>query len=250
MNLRLVKWGKAKCDHLSRWTLSLGWMQTYYGETREYAEKKLKKRFRLTDDEIEAGLKDGFASVMRKRGEERKVTRKAIGCVLLRATMAATVSAVCDLPQFEFDWWSITLNVVALLVDIIFFQRQIFLVIQELEILYVGRDKSEFEQFEYEARQRKQEQAETAGDTVFQWLGWIVKNGLGYVARLFRQSLKRGAIQVMRALGLRVTNEMAETTTTVIVTYVVSSLVAGMVTYVMFVAMGWRMMAALRKGNG
>lgn len=110
MDSKPVKWGMGKYNSFNKWTLGLSWMHTYYGDTRENAEKKLRKRFGLNDEEMEAGYRDGFAKVMREKGQENKVKHKAIGRILLRATMAAGVSFVCDIPQIESDWFWLAYN--------------------------------------------------------------------------------------------------------------------------------------------
>lgn len=229
---------------LKQRVLSFEWVRKYYdGPTRKLdLERRLQKEFNLTDDEMTAGKNDGFASVMKSKGQESRVKRKVIWRIMVRATMAAAVSFICDLPQFELSILALTLNVVGFLVDVIFFQLQLFLMIQELEILYVGEVETE-----YKPLNERSNQADTTVSKLIQGLGWAAKNGIGYVARLFRKSFKRGVIQVFRALGVRVTSEMAETTASMIVTYVVTSLIAGIITYLLFLGMGWRIMTSLRK---
>lgn len=222
-------------SYLKEWALSSGWMQTYYGSTRKYTNC-LKRRYGLTEDENRRALAVGFAAVMRKKGEEWKVTLTAIGRILLRALFAAVVSLVCDLPPVNLRWFP--LAVVAMMVDIVFFQRQVFLVIQELELLYVGRDRkdSEFEKMEAEF-----DRLQTGGGKLLSWLGTLIKWVSSYVARVFRKSLRIAIVQIFRVIGVRAGGQMVDSTTTFVVVYGVSSFIAGVTSYVLFVLVAWRM---------
>lgn len=220
-------------SYLTEWVLSPGWMRTYYGTTRDYSNI-LQKKYNLTEEEFARCMKVGFNAVMKEKGQEGKVSRTVFWRILLRALMAAAVSFVCELPPVDMPWFA--LMVVATLFDIIFFQRQVFLIIQELEIIYVGRDKQESK---FEHLQKDYDKLQEGGSQLLVWAGRLLKWGLGYAARIFKRFIRSFLIQAFRILGIKVSGGLVDSTTWFFVTYGVSSLIAGIASYALFVWIAW-----------
>lgn len=227
-------------SYMTEWALSPGWMRTYYGSTRDYSNR-LQKKYNLTDDEFARCMVVGFNTVMKEMRQEGKVSRTVFRQILLRALMAAAVSFVCELPPVNMQWFAVM--VVATLFDIIFFQRQVFLIIQELEVLYVGRDKKDSE---FENLQKDYGKLQEGGGQLLVWVGRLLKWGLGYAAKIFRRSIRSVIIQAFRILGIKVNIGLADSTTLFFVTYGVSSLIAGIASYALFVWIAWQERNRLR----
>ena len=227
-------------SYLTDWVLSSGWMRTYYGSTRDYSNR-LQKTYNLTDDEFARCMNVGFNAVMKEKGQEAKVSRTVSRQILLRALMAAAVSFVCELPPVNMQWLAVM--VVATLFDIIFFQRQVFLIIQELEVLYVGRDKKDSE---FEHLQKDYAKLQEGGGQLLVWVGRLLKWGLGYAAKIFRRYIRSVIIQAFRIFGIKVNGGLADSATLFFVTYGVSSLIAGIASYALFVWIAWQERNKLR----
>lgn len=228
-------------SYLTEWVLSQGWMRTYYGSTRDYSNR-LQKKYNLTVEEFARCMKDGFNAVMKEKGQENKVSRTVFRRILLRGLMAAAVSFVCELPPF-FDMHLFALAVLATLFDIIFFQRQVFLIIQELEIIYVGRDKKDSE---FGHLQKDYDKLFAGGGAALAWCGRLMKWGIGYAAKIFRKYIRYVIIQAFRIIGVKVSGGLVDSTTLFFVSYGVSSLIAGIVSYALFVWIAWRKRNKLR----
>lgn len=228
-------------SYLTEWILSPGWMRTYYGSTRDYSNR-LQKKYNLTDEEFARCMEVGFNAVMKEKGQENKVSRTVFWRVLLRGLMAAAVSFVCELPPVSMPW--LALMVLATLFDIIFFQRQVFLIIQELKILYIGRDKIDSK---FEHLQKDYDEQSAGGGKVLAWCGTLMKWGIGYAAKIFRRSIRFVIIQAFRIIGIKVSGGLVDSTTLFIVSYGVSSLIAGIVSYALFVWIAWHERASLRR---
>lgn len=231
-------------SYLTDWALSPGWMRTYYGTTRDYSNI-LQKKYNLTNEEFARCMKEGFHAVMKEKGQEGKVSRTVLGRILLRALMAASVSVVCELPPVNMRWFA--LMVLAALFDIIFFQRQVFLIIQELEVLYKGRDKKDSE---FEHLQKDYDKMQEGGGQLLVWVGRLLKWGLGYAARIFRKSISSIIIQAFRIIGIKVSGSMVDSTVWLFVTYGVSSLIAGIASYALFVWIAWHERSRLQNPAG
>lgn len=220
-------------SYLTEWALSPGWMRTYYGSTRDYSNT-LQKKYNLTDEEFARCMEAGFNAVMKEKGQEGKVSRTVFYQILLRALMAASVSFVCELPPVNMQWFAVM--ILATLFDIIFFQRQVFLIIQELEVLYVGRDKKDRE---FGRLQKDCDKLQEGGGQLLVWAGRLLKWGLGVVARIFRKSIRSIIIQAFRIIGIKVSAGLVDSTTWFFITYGVSSLIAGIASYALFVWIAW-----------
>lgn len=162
---------------------------------------------------------------------------------MLRGLFVAVVSLICELPPVNTQWFAVM--VLATLIDIIFFQRQVFLIIQELEVLYVGRDKVDDE---FAHLQSESDKLQEGNAQLLAWCGRLMKWGLGYAAKLFRRSMRLVIIQAFRVIGIKVNGSVIDTTTWLFATYGVSSLIAGVASYALFVWIAWHERSKLRGG--
>lgn len=233
---QLVNWGLRVYDHLMMLALHIRWMRTYYGETRSIGKQRIARQLRLTDEEFERGLKEGFQSVADKEVFARFVTRR----IRLRAGLSALMTFLCTLPQ---NWviWPL------MVVDIVFFQRQVFLLAQELKILY-GCVDSDFDYMSLSVVSSKMEGL-TNTEKLFGYakraVGKGVRMGLSYGSRVFRVALRSLVAQGAKWVGIRLSHNMIDVAIEM-ATVLATSLVAGLVSYWLFVPMARRLERLLK----
>ena len=233
----VVGWGAGKYDQLMMWVLRLPWMRTYYGATRPLSKEAIGEMLHLTGGQVEEGLSHGFMSVAGEREFASLVAER----VRIRAWKAALVTFLCALPQ---NWLMVPLMVV----DIVFFQRQVFLLAQELKILY-GQTDSKFNYTNLLSAyvvMKGVTFAEQLSGYLKQAVGMGLRKGLRYVLRAYRAAVRILVAQGAKWAGLNMSRGMIETAIELSVV-VITSLVAGLVSYCLFVPMARRLEMQLKK---
>lgn len=134
-----------------------------------------------------------------------------------------------------------------MVVDIVFFQRQVFLLAQELKILY-GRVDSDFDYMSLSVVSSKMEGL-TNTEKLFGYakraVGKGVRMGLSYGSRVFRVALRSLVAQGAKWVGIRLSHNMIDVAIEM-ATVLATSLVAGLVSYWLFVPMARRLERLLK----
>ncbi len=225
-----------------KYVLARRWLKVYYKNRRSVVDELADHYFpelKLTEDERIKASEEGFARLSRIPAE--RVADVATSVIRTRALCAGLVTLVATLPQNWVMW-------PMLLVDVIFFQKETYLVIQELETLYGGR----VQEFGY----LRLANLAVRMDGVFakqKLVGWlkrgfyqVVSRGIKALAAAYRTMLRASFGQAAKWAGIAVERSAIETTIDYALYFIVA-LVAGGVSYWLFVPMGRRLERKLRE---
>lgn len=223
-------------DKLMSKSLELPFLRTYYGTPDAYLDKVGPSHFHLEAEQLAQAKREGLVAVV---GEEA-VRRFATTTIRRHALAALLMTFVCTLPQ---NWvvWPL------MVVDIVFFQRQVFALTQKLRILY-ARPDGEMARLSFDYSSLAQAASRMAGTTAAQQAAKLAKQG-GSVG--LRQALKLGSKLGVRSLrvlvaqafkwcGIMASRQTIELTITVAVV-TLCALIAGLVSYWLMIPMGRRL---------
>ena len=223
--------------------LSIRAMHTYYSDPDSFIRYVGRKYFKFSEAELATALADCPLSAV---GEQRvaAVARKRI---LMHAFYAGVMTFVCALPQNWVMW-------LLMVVDIVFFQIQVFAVSQELYILYKPKSQYRNGQFDYatlassavvmQGTLLKHKVVHQSKKVVGKVAKWLVRRG-SIVFRGFFQTLIR---QGFKWLGITVTKDILETSLTLMVAFA-TSLIAGLISFWVFLPMGRRLQRQLQNSD-
>lgn len=219
-------------DAAMRRLLSISWLRTYYRGTDELLDTALRSRLRLSPSQREAAR----ATCVRTVVGAEEASRLARGLTRRHAFRAMVVTALCSLPQ---NWLMWPLFVV----DIVFFQKEVFLMAQEQEMIYGVKNAHDFDYAVLASVAVKME-----GTMLRHKLIGYAKRIVGKAARMavewgsaaFRGSLRTMLRQGVKWAGLMATREALDLTIDAVVV-ILTSVLAGLVSYSLMLPMGRRL---------
>ena len=219
-------------DDAMRRLLSIGWLRTYYHGADELLDTALRSRLHLSPSQREAAL----ATCVRTVVGAKEASRLARGLTRRHAFRAMVVTTVCSLPQ---NWVMWPLFVV----DIVFFQKEVFLMAQEQEMIYGVKTARDFDYAALASVAVKME-----GTMLHHKLLGYAKRIVGKAARMavewgsaaFRGSLRTMLRQGVKWAGVMATREALDLTIDAVVV-TLTSVMAGLVSYSLMLPMGRRL---------
>lgn len=237
----IIDWGMAKYDWVLENILGIRLMHTYYDDPEKFIRLISDKYLHLTDEQLTEACATSPVEVVGKD----KIAKVATLRIRKHGRHVLAVTAACAWPQ-SWIMWPI------MIVDIVYFQMQVFAITQELYILYKRKDEySGDNQLNYASlanmavkmagTQIKHKVAKQAKKVVGQIGKGIVKRGF----TIFRATLQASFRQILKWLGITVTKDMIETTLTIILSGL-CALVGGLISYWLFVPMARRLEKELK----
>lgn len=229
---RCVEKGMWLYDAAMRRLLAISWLRTYYHGTDELLDTALRSRLRLSPSRREAAL----ATCVRAVVGAKEASRLARGLTRRHALRAMVVTTVCSLPQ---NWVMWPLFVV----DVVFFQKEVFLMAQEQEMIYGVKTARDFDYAALASVAVKME-----GTMLRHKLLGYAKRIVGKAARMavewgsaaFRGSLRTMLRQGVKWAGVMATREALDFTIDAVVV-ILTSVLAGLVSYSLMLPMGRRL---------
>lgn len=230
-------------DGLMQKALGIGWLRAYYSDpmvfVRHVAQKYMSGTT-LTAEQEEQVAAEGFVPLLGKEEVQRiakKLTRK-------HAWHVGIMTFLCSLPQ---NWVMWPLFVV----DIVYFQKEVFLLTQEMEILF-GKTRTKRDYTSLAAVAVKMGGTQMKQKAV----GWV-KRGAGkgmrmaleYGSKVFRGSLQVLVRQALKWIGVVGARDLIDVAIDMVV-YICTSFIAGMVSYWLFIPMGNRLLRDLMAEDG
>lgn len=233
--MRLVDKVMELYDRAMKRMLEIGWLKSYYDDPAEFVLIAAKKYFKLNQEQIDRVMVSGFDAV----ASDEEIKRVAKKIIHKRAFRAGVATFFCSLPQ---NWvmWPL------LVVDIVYFQKEVFLMTQELEILY-GKKEQGHDYTKLAATAVKLEgtllRHKVAGYAK-RGVGKGLRMGLEYGTKVFRGSLQVALRQLAKWSGIVASHNFINLAIDVLL-YLITSAIAGFVSYWLFVPMGWRLLKQL-----
>lgn len=217
-------WSTRAYDWFMRVSLEPRSLHTYYLKHEPFIRRMNDRHWHLPRRELRRTLRESPAAVV---GREA-VDKLAFRLIQMHALKATAVTILCALPQGWIMW-------PLMLVDVVYYQHQLFKVSQELCMLYLPKRKWSVPKFDYRnvanlvlkiegaflARQSKKV------------VGFAVQKLARKGARIVRGPFKNLLRQVMKWTGVSFAKDFAEKFLEMVVV-VVCAAVAGLITYWMF----------------
>ena len=218
------------------------WLMVYYKNRRSVVDTLAKHYFadlNLTEEERATASETGLARL--QRIPVQRVSEVATSVIRTRAMYAGFVTFLATLPQNWVMW-------PMLIVDIIFFQKETFLVIQELEALYGGRAQEAG--YLRLANLAVRMEGVLAKQKLVGWLKrglyQVFSRGVRALAVAYRTMLRATVGSAAKWAGIAAERSAIETTIDYSLYFIVA-LVAGGVSYWLFVPMGRRLERKLKE---
>lgn len=236
----IVDWGMGKYNWVFENILGLKMMHTYYDDPATFLRLISDKHLHLSNEQFDQALATSPVEVVGSERIAKVVTKR----IRLHGLRVLAVTALCAWPQSWIMW-------PLMVVDIIFFQIQVFAISQELYILYKRKeDYSGDNQLNYTSlanmavqmagTQIKHKIIKQAKKVVGQIGKNVVKRGF----TVFRATLQATFRQILKWFGITVTKDMVETTLTILLSGI-CALVGGLISYWLFVPMARRLQKEL-----
>ena len=212
-------------DRVMELTLGIGVMHTYYEHAERFLARMNYRYWHLSVDQLKEVFRTSPVQVLGDEAVEKVMRRR----LRLHAWRAGLVTFLCTLPTNWLMW-------PLMVVDIVYFQRELFLFVQEVKILYKSRA-------EYGRRIRfdYQNLALFSAKLMEPFVMRQVKNAVGMVGRAALKKgvrFARGPIrlflrQIFKLVGVTATKELAEASIDLLVAFG-CAVIAGFVSYWLF----------------
>lgn len=222
-------------DRLMQTALGVRWLRVYYADPSDFIRQVSRKSLHLTPEQQERAAREGLVPIIGREAAHSM----AKGLIRRHALNAGIVTLLCSLPQNWVMWPLFA-------VDVVFFQKEVFVMTQELEFVYgrttEGRDYSTLAAL-----------AVKLGGTQLKHkaIGWVKRGagkgarmGLEYGVRVFRGSLMSVVRQALKWAGVVVARGTIEFIIDALLV-ITTSFIAGLVSYWLFVPMGGRLLGEL-----
>ncbi len=218
-------------DRCMRFMLSFEWLQVYYHDRSTVIDKLSDKYYHLTDTQKADAITHGLANI--DDIDINKVRLIATKLIRRHATRAAIVTFIATLPQ---NWVMWPLFVV----DIVFFQKEIFLVTQELEVLYGGCLTSDYSALASTAVKMGGVALKSkVTGYIKRTLGFSLRKTIEYCARIFRTSIRAAIASAAKWAGIAAERHAIDLAINIIV-YILTAAIAGAISYWLFIPMARR----------
>lgn len=236
---RAVNWALGLYDEFMRRSLGLPFLRTYYDEPDAYVAEVSRRHLRLSPDDLRRAQEVGLLEVVGREPIDRIASR----VIRWHALLAGLMTLLCTLPQ---NWviWPL------MLVDIVFFQKEIFTVTQKLEVLYARPGERASLGFDYATlaatavkmggtalKQKAIDMAKRGG-------GKGLRMAVEYGSKAGARSLRVLVAQAFKWCGVVVSRETVDLAIMALVVFV-SALIAGLVSFWLFVPMARRLQRKL-----
>lgn len=218
-------------DRLMSFALSPEWLRVYYSDGNSFINKISDKYLHLSDDQKAQAAADGIVSVAGLPAVRNIATR----LIRRHAIRAALVTFVATLPQNWLMWPLFA-------VDIVFFQKEIFLVTQEIEMLY-GGSVSSFDYSSLATIAVKMEGVTLKAKAIGyakRGFGWSLRQALRYCARIFRTSIRAIFGSTVKWAGIAAERRTIDLAINYILFFLMAA-IAGAISYWLFVPMARRL---------
>lgn len=218
-------------DRLMSFALSPEWLRVYYPDGSSFVNKISDKYLHLSDDQKAKAANDGIASVAGMHAARDIATH----LIHRHAIRAALVTFIATLPQNWLMWPLFA-------IDIIFFQKEIFLVTQELEILYGGNVSS----FDYSSLATLAVKMEgvTMKSKIIGYakrgFGWSLRQAMRYCSRIFRSSIRAIFGSTAKWAGIAAERHTIDIAINYVLFFLMA-VVAGAISFWLFVPMARRL---------
>lgn len=231
----IIDWGLALYNKAFENVLSIRAMHTYYDDPDKFIDLMNAQYFHLSEADLaQAKLTSPFLVV----GAER-VTKVAHNRIRYHALHAAVATMLCALPTNWIMW-------PLMIVDMVYFQMQIFAISQELYILY--KPKAEYAEMKFDYNTLANVAVKMQGTMLKHKVAKQAKKGVGKVGKwLIKKSVRflRGPIQalmrqVLKWFGITMTKDIVETSINALMA-IGCAMVAGLISYWLFVPMAKRL---------
>ncbi len=240
---KVIDWGMSKYYWAMENALSIKGLRTYYTNPDTFTEGCAAEFLKLTPDEIETVKQSSIAETC---GMER-ADKLAKHRIHHHGLLTMLVTFLCALP----DVW---LSYALIVVDIIFFQMQVFVVSQELYIIYCRKEKYSEIGFDFkslivvavkmEGTLIKNKVAKQAKKGVGKAAQWIVRRS----SHLLRGPMQAFLRQALKWTGVTITKEMIEGGIALLLS-AACALIAGFISYWMFLPMARRLQRDLKAAD-
>lgn len=218
-------------DRCMSFVLSLEWLRVYYSDSNSFIDRVSDRYMHLSEEQKAKAATHGIASVVGLTAARNVATH----LIRRHALRAALVTFIATLPQNWLMWPLFA-------VDIIFFQKEVFLITQELEILYGGNVSS----FDYSSLATIAVKMEgvTLKSKIIGYakrgFGWTLRKGLQYGVRIFRSSLRAIFGSTAKWAGIAAERHVIDAAINYIL-YFLMAAIAGAISYWLFVPMARRL---------
>jgi len=226
----VAEWSTRAYDGFMQAALEPRSLRTYYRRHGAFLERMNDRHWHLSQKDMRKVFRKSPLEVL---GRE-KVDGAAFRVIQWHALKATAVTILCALPQSWIMW-------PLMIVDVIYYQHQLFKVSQELCILYLPKSKWSVQKFDYKnvanlvlkiegaflARQSKKA------------VGFVVQKLARKGARVVRGPFKNVLRQLMKWTGVSFSKDFAEKFLEMVVV-AICAVVAGLITYWMFLPAAYR----------
>ncbi|MBO7337223.1 MAG: hypothetical protein J6U33_01090 [Paludibacteraceae bacterium] len=243
---KLVDWAMAMYDKGMKKVFDVKFLHTYYDSQEHICEMLRRKYLRKTNVTLDELLNNGFENTI---GEKltKKIANKRIRH---HAFFAFCVTTICTLPPSWIMW-------PAMNIDIIFFQYEQFAVSQELEVIH-SRTITDKRQFNYDSlavsalKMSGVVMKAKIQDTAKKAFSSAIRSGIkkgstifrGPMKGLLRQGLKWGGIMLVKNGAIENYDVLVDMIIDISVV-TICALIAGFVSYWLFVPMSKRLQLSL-----
>lgn len=238
--LSFVDWGMTLYHRLLKSLLDLSFAHTYDSNPDEFIRSMNLRFFHRSDDILADMLQTSPLNVIGP-DEVDAVARRRIR---YRGLLAASCTMLTMIPLSWITW-------PLMIVDIVFFQYQVFLLSIELHILYRPRDEYAGHKFDYSLLANVAVRME--GTHVKHKIIRNAKRGVGWTGRwlasksikAFRLYIQTLIRQILKWMGVTVTKETVAVSMAYLLSFV-CAFIGGLITFWMFLPMGKRLRLELR----
>lgn len=241
--MRIVDWGMHIYDVAMQKVLGLKIMHTYNKNPDDFIVKMNRRHFHLDQEGLQRMFDTSPFEVVGREAVDRVARRR----IRYHAFLAGVCTLLTMLPLSWITW-------PLLIVDIIYFQMQVFVVSQELYILYKRKADYDNAHFNYETlavvavRMDGTLIKHQVSKNAKRGIGWAGRWAAGQGVKVFRVSIKNIIRQVFKWLGIGVTKNSIEMTMAYLLSFVCAS-IGGFISFWMFLPMGRRLRKELAGDN-
>ncbi|MCQ2229216.1 MAG: hypothetical protein MJZ13_05680 [Bacteroidales bacterium] len=236
----IIDWGMGIYNWVFENILGLRFLHTYKEDPDQFIRHISDKYLHLSEEDL---VRTYETSPLEVVGQER-ITSVATSRIRNHGMRVLAVTAMCAWPQSWIMW-------PLMVVDIIYFQLQVFAISQELYILYKRKGEYSGEnQLNYASLANmavKMAGTQIKHKVIKQAKKVVGQIGKGIVKRsfaIFRATIQATFRQVLKWCGITVTKDMIETTLTLLLSGL-CALVGGLISYWLFVPMARRLQREL-----
>ncbi len=221
------------------WLLGISFLKTYFKTPEDCLKSTFDKKFKLTEQEINQVLDNSVEYVV----GAKKAKQVANRTIKKQAIKASIVTFLCSIPQ------NFYIMLPCLLIDIIYFQRQEFIVAQQLEIIYGQKNKNKKFIFSTVSKTVFNLMEGVVKDKLTRYLksafGKAIRTGIEHSFSIFKSTIRTFFKQILKWLGIGFTKSFLDVSLETIL-YLSTALVAALISYWLFIPMAKKLQRQIK----